>query len=295
MDDICTICNKSYSSYKSLWTHNKKFHNNLVFQKMNTGIHKNDDSLTTNNLKNDDELLTCKFCCKTYATRQNRWRHEKNCKMKGNIQLNEIKMENNEIKKENKEIKQKLKQLEKMIDSKNVTNINKGTIIKGNVINNIENNIHLELGAEDVKLLSEAQKLKVLKSVNFGEYPVVALIDELYKNHKNRNVKISNLQNNMALKYDGDIEKFKATSKKQVVNEIISVRKIDIKAFFEEYCNTNKITDKTKNLLEKYINKLNDTSEKDSELRKFLNEHKEQIIFILYNITLLEENKEMEI
>jgi hypothetical protein len=201
-----------------------------------------------------------------------------------------------EIKKENKEIKQKLKQLEKMIDSK-TTNINKGTIIKGNnnIINNIENNIHLELGAEDVKLLSEAQKLKVLKSVNFGEYPVVALIDELYKNHKNRNVKISNLQNNMALKYDGDIEKFKATSKKQVVNEIISVRKVDIKAFFEEYCDTNKISDKTKNLLEKYINKLNDTSEKDSELRKFLNEHKEQIIFILYNITLLEENKEMEI
>jgi hypothetical protein len=86
-----------------------------------------------------------------------------------------------------------------------------------------------------------------------------------------------------------------ATSKKQVVNEIISVRKIDIKAFFEEYCDTNKINDKTKNLLEKYINKLNDTSEKDSELRKFLNEHKEQIIFILYNITLLEENREMEI
>jgi hypothetical protein len=48
---------------------------------------------------------------------------------------------------------------------------------------------------------------------------------------KNRNIKISNLQNNIALKYDGNIERFKATSKKQVINDIISVRKHDIKAF----------------------------------------------------------------
>lgn len=287
MDNICSICNKTYASYKSLWVHNKKYHSSIVYPKMMTchpfGIHK----MMTGKIDVNHITNVCSYCDKTYSSRQSRWRHEKICKMK-ETNTNNLK----EIQKENEEIKQKLKQLEKLIDNK-TTNINKGTIIKGN--NNIINNIHLELGAEDVKLLSEAQKLKVLKSVNFGEYPVVALIDELYKNQKNRNVKVSNLQNNMALKYDGEIEKFKATSKKQVVNEIISVRKIDIKAFFEEYCNTNKISDKTKNLIEKYINKLNDTSEKDSELRKFLNEHKEQIIFILYNITLLEENKEMEI
>ena len=290
MDNICSICNKTYASYKSLWIHNKKFHYNVVYQKKMTCHPFGNHKTMTEKLDVNHNDIICNYCDKTYSSRQSRWRHEKICKMK-ELTANNLK----EIKKENKEIKQKLKQLEKLIDSKNVTNINKGTIIKGNVINNIENNIHLELGAEDVKLLSEAQKLKVLKSVNFGEYPVVALIDELYKNHKNRNVKISNLQNNMALKYDGDIEKFMATSKKHVVNEIISVRKIDIKAFLEEYCNTNKITDKTKNLIDKYINKLNDTSEKDSELRKFLNEHKEQIVFILYNISLLEENKEMEI
>jgi hypothetical protein len=28
----CNICNKDYSSYQTLWVHNKKFHNN----KMNT-------------------------------------------------------------------------------------------------------------------------------------------------------------------------------------------------------------------------------------------------------------------
>ena len=95
----------------------------------------------------------------------------------------------------------------------------------------------------------------------------------------------------MALKYDGDIEKFKATSKKQVINDIISVRKHDIKIFFEEFCDTNKINEKTKASIEKYLNKLNNSSEKNVELRKFMNEHKEQIIFIIYNITLIEESE----
>ena len=29
MEHYCTICNKNYSSYKSLWNHNKLFHNEI--------------------------------------------------------------------------------------------------------------------------------------------------------------------------------------------------------------------------------------------------------------------------
>ena len=176
------------------------------------------------------------------------------------------------------------------IKSKNVIN---GNVINGNVNNNIVNNnvvnnIIIELGGECMKLLSEEQKLKVLKSVNYGEYPIVTLVEELFKNEKNRNIKISNLHDNIALKYDSDIEKFKATSKKQVINDIISVRKYDITKVFEEFCDTNKINDKTKASLEKYLIKLHHSSEKNTEFKKFMNEHKEQIIFIIYNITLTE-------
>ena len=30
MEYICNICNKNYSSYQSLWIHNKKYHNNKM-------------------------------------------------------------------------------------------------------------------------------------------------------------------------------------------------------------------------------------------------------------------------
>lgn len=276
MEHMCNICNKNYSSYKSLWTHNKKYHNTEINTKSTLESTKNNiNPENTNSCDNTMVKKLCKYCDKEFNTKQSKSRHEKNyCKKR--------KEENDKI----KELEKKIDKLTEIIckQTPNKT-INKGTIIN----NNIYNNIKIELGVEDMKLLSEDQKLKVLKSINYGELPIVTLVDELYKMEKNRNIKISNLQNNIALKYDGDIERFKATSKKQVINDIISVRKHDIKAFFEEFCDSNKINEKTKASIEKYLNKLNSSSEKNAELRKFMNEHKEQIIFIIYNITLLEE------
>jgi hypothetical protein len=216
-------------------------------------------------------------------------RHEKICANKKDI-IEELKKQSDDLKKQNDKLKQELNEMKNMcktnIKSKNIIN---GNIINGNVINNnVVNNIIIELGGECIKLLSEEQKLKVLKSVNYGEYPIVTLVEELFKNEKNRNIKISNLHDNIALKYDSDIEKFKATSKKQVINDIISVRKYDITKVFEEFCDTNKINDKTKASIEKYLIKLHHSSEKNTEFKKFMNEHKEQIIFIIYNITLTE-------
>jgi hypothetical protein len=283
MEYICTVCNKEYSSYKSLWNHKKEYHPNKLAEIRQISL-----KMTNNESKSseDNNSFKCRYCEKVYKHASSKCKHEKTCASKENT-----KYEIEEIKKQNEELKYELKEIKKLIKtnmkSKTVKNINNGNIINGNVINNYV----IELGGENTKLLSEDQKLKVLKSINYGEYPVVTLVDELMKNEKNRNIKISNLQNNMALKYDGDIEKFKATSKKQVIHDIISVRKHDIRAFFEEFCDTNKINEKTKASIEKYLNKLNDSSENNVELRKFMNEHKEQIIFIIYNITLIEESE----
>ena len=42
----CKVCNKDYSSYKSLWNHNKKFHNtNSVNVKKNVEIVEKNKSL----------------------------------------------------------------------------------------------------------------------------------------------------------------------------------------------------------------------------------------------------------
>lgn len=276
----CNICNKDYASYKSLWKHNKTFHKPDVVKSITTVVV--EEQHNGNN--------ACKYCDKKLSDRTSRWRHEQKCKEK-------------EEKDKLEKLEEKIKQLENLIDKHGKTkNSNKGTINKGNIntntyvngdnINNI--NIKIELGAENIKLLSEEQKLKVLKSINYGELPIVKLIDELYKNKENRNVKISNLQNNTALVYDGDNETFKAVSKKNVINDIISTRNIDVKTFFNEYNNTNKLTEKTKTAVNKYIEKLNTINENDKDLKKFVNEHKEQIIYLIYNLTMMVENDDTD-
>ena len=63
----CNICNKDYSSYKSLWNHNRKFHYNNVSN--NIPIVSNNIPIVSNN-KN-----TCKYCYKVYSSPQNRWKH----------------------------------------------------------------------------------------------------------------------------------------------------------------------------------------------------------------------------
>jgi hypothetical protein len=283
----CNYCNKQYASYSSRCNHIKKYHNDEYIKspQISSFFTHNSSKMSNINL-NKTNKLCCQYCNKELSRSDNLKRHEKICVFNKvtNQEMQEIKKQNDELKCELKEIKKLIKINTK---SKNIKNVINGNVINGNVINNYI----IELGGENTKLLTEYQKLKVLKSINYGEYPVITLVDELFKNEKNRNIKISNLQNNIALKYDGTIEKFKAISKKQVINDIISVRKHDIRAFFKEFCDTNKINDKTKASIEKYLNKLNNSSEKNAELKKFMNEHKEQIIFIIYNITLIEESE----
>jgi hypothetical protein len=74
----CNICNKMYASYKSLWNHNKKFHNtgshNVVI-----GSHSGSHSVVISE-QNSNNLLSCKYCNILFQNRSNRWRHEKSCK-----------------------------------------------------------------------------------------------------------------------------------------------------------------------------------------------------------------------
>jgi hypothetical protein len=58
----CDICKKNYSSYQSLWIHNKKFHKSPV--------------------ENIVKTYNCRICSKIYNNVKSRWSHEKICKVK---------------------------------------------------------------------------------------------------------------------------------------------------------------------------------------------------------------------
>jgi hypothetical protein len=74
----CKICNKNLSCYKSLWNHNKKFHNNNVI----------------NNTHNPSKIINfeCEFCKKKFNRKDNLQRHIKICKINKttNSKINEL-------------------------------------------------------------------------------------------------------------------------------------------------------------------------------------------------------------
>ena len=185
---ICTICNKYYKSYKSLWNHTKIYHKNnpLLGNPKNTIdqidgnpkdtiiIHSSNpkdtsiitDEIITNEITNEiiieNNNLKCKHCNKQFIHKQNKCRHQKKCGEKylkkcNNLQdqLDTIKQEMEQLRKNilvviNKECKTHPKTLEKInkILSK-TTNINSNNVNSNNIIINNYTNI-IELGQEKV-------------------------------------------------------------------------------------------------------------------------------------------------
>jgi len=122
MDNIsrlrqCNICNKKFSSYKSIWNHNKKFHNcdDNITQTNNEIIQ------TKDNNQSIDSLI-CKFCKKVLSHRNSRWRHEKTCKNKSQIIIID-KNEYNNLQNKNINFEEKINKLENQINNNIETKI----------------------------------------------------------------------------------------------------------------------------------------------------------------------------
>lgn len=138
MEYICNICNKNYSSYQSLWSHNKKFHSQVM-----TGANTNNLQLI---VKQENKNTLCGFCKIELSNRQGRWRHEKKCKEKPHL----------ENKSEIEKLNEKIQLLENKIDNKtkNIKNTNNGNIINGNG-NIVKNNIIInKTGTENIDQLT---------------------------------------------------------------------------------------------------------------------------------------------
>ena len=110
----CEICNKLYSSYKSLWNHMNNIHKNNIY-KCST----DSTNVLLNSTKNVESLnYKCRYCEKNYTLVKSRWKHEKKCKnFFDGKQSNEIKLA--EINKE-KEIKLAEIELEKFNHTKEI-------------------------------------------------------------------------------------------------------------------------------------------------------------------------------
>jgi hypothetical protein len=170
----CKLCNKNYKSYKSLWNHNKKFHNDSVVGSTSNVLQTYSNCtpcvLQKYSFYNKDKKLLCSFCLKKFSSRQNKWKHEQICKHKENI-IEENKNLKIEIEKLNKKSNNKIVTKNSNITN-NHNNINNGTINNTFIINKIGEESLNKLTFNDIKNIFRQQKnclYHAIKYVNFNE------------------------------------------------------------------------------------------------------------------------------
>ena len=150
----CEKCNKCYTSYKSLWNHNKKFHDNEV---------KTDVLMKV--INENEKEIKCNFCNKIFSSRQSKSEHiRKACKV--------IKTNNNSSNNDNNEIIELKKTVDELkqfiiqnckIHPKKLQKINKQLINNNNTINNNTiNTINISYPNSNSNFKLQASKVKYL-------------------------------------------------------------------------------------------------------------------------------------
>ena len=265
----CTICNKKYSSYKSLWNHNKKYHIDCVIPNNTNVILSNTNVTPNSNAIN----YNCKYCNKEFKLRQYRWKHEKICKHKEKLVL----VNPNEL----VELKNKIKELEDKIVTNASNNTNNGTINNNNNQTNITNNIKVTFGEEEIDMLSVKNKKKILNS---GYLSLIKLIEMVHLNKdypQFQNIKIHNLKDKFAKIYDQTTKSFITVTKKDSIDSLICCRTLDLKSIYEEY---NKEDNNFHHCVSKLIEKLESCTDEKPSLEFYKNQS-DDIVLLIYNNT----------
>lgn len=250
MNFNCHICKKKYSSYQSIWNHNKKFHN-----KINT----NSNNINTDI---DNNKIKCIHCNKIYYNKYTLKTHLNTCailkfnKETEQKKLNDVLLELNKIKKENKILKS------------NKTN-NNIKIINNYLQNNTNNNNFniISIGQENIsEILSQIEKKYIIDS----RYSCLEeLVKIVHCNKYNqfhafqarapkgvKNIIITNIKDEYAYKYDNNMKKFICINKNEAISDLVDERLDNIRELYEELSETNKINELTKKLIKEFLDKM---------------------------------------
>ena len=275
----CKECNKNYKHRQSLYNHMKKFHvkSSNRLQSSSKRLQMAPKQHTKN--ESGGNNIKCEFCNKIFSKKSNLQKHINlnRCKKKNDIILS-LKKENEELKMNFQKEITILKEQIKELMNKNCK-IHYKTLQKINTQNNIQNQQNINIigfNKENLlELFSDKEKLKILRkkydSLNyFIEY---AHFNNKYPQLKN--IKITNMKDNIAYKYDDSKNKFIATTKDDLINDLVISRMTDIDEFQTEiYDKLNKKEQLIiKNMLDEFYN--------DED--KYKDKKKEDIKFIIYN------------
>jgi hypothetical protein len=257
--NYCSECDKIFSSYKSLWIHNKNSHKR-----------------STNHI--------CKYCSNKYSNKSNLNRHEKKCK-KQNIQKtneeNKEPIENNQFNDkglDNTINSNDYQNIIKILVDKLGTNTNSQTSNNAHShnTNNTENsayshntNTHntntnntntqniitiVPLGNENViDTLTAQEQINILKQKNKALEAIIKTVHFNKKYPQFQNIAIDD--KSTGYKYDRMLKKFKEIPKDELLMDLIENRISDIYDLNNE--NKQNISQKTHKYINSYIDMFN--------------------------------------
>ncbi len=274
MPKKCIECDVEFSSYKSWWFHNNKFHTKTYIE---DGSHLDESDIHSVTTKEKIDTLNCKKCNKLFTDRHNRWRHEKKCKaneivpLQNNCDLSSAadaaplslphsrKLSNNSI-------------------TNNITNMNNEIVTNNGTVAGTINNVQIiAFGMEELEsVLSKKEKLRVLHKQYGSIEELVSLAHVSGKYNQFKNIYISSLKSKWAHKYDESMKKFIAIDKGDLLDEILEQRVYDIQQFYEEL--QYEMSPDKRAAIKDVLQKVFD--EKDDE---FKDKKKDNIMLVLYN------------
>jgi hypothetical protein len=298
MEQICSLCNKTYSTKRGLLKHNRNIHAIYCIEK----DRKRDE--TTNSYK-------CKYCIKEYINYQSRWKHEQTCSEKEKQQkiaeeMERIKLENEKMKEDAKKNKDEIIRLQKKLlnckrlDNKTFKAVNKilierslqnsnnnNTINSHNTINNNTTYQICSLGNEQlVDFLTLQQKQQIMNS-RLCSLEKIVEIAHCGEMNQFKNILITNLKDNYAYRYDDSKGYFITVAKNDLLDNVIINRVMDIEAIYDELKTANKINDKTKKLIQDFLDKMENKEipfyDNETKYDNFKSYKTNRIKILLYN------------
>ena len=288
---ICDICKKSYSSQSSLINHCRNIHDVKNIKKRNE----------------NDGCYYCNHCKKPYLSIQSRWSHQKVCKVK----IEELEKNNKILEIEKKfEIqiemqKQQITELQnkllrsKRLDNKTFKAVNKILMDRSYRNSNNNNNTNsnnvtnnntyqiLAIGNEELSNVLTIQQKKQILNSRLCSLEKIVEIAHCGEMNQFKNILITNLKDNYAYKYDESKGYFITVAKNDLLEDVIINRVMDIEAIYDELKTANKIDEKTKKLIQNFLDKIenNDIPFYDNETKyeNFKTFKSDKIKILLYN------------
>ena len=260
----CKICNKIYASYKSIWNHNKKFHNLFVTNNQSNVTEKTlfvtektlfvteKTLFVTEKIPKINNTINCSFCEKKFNFRQNKYQHEKICKLKKNNKIEQLENSINELK----------DQVSILLKEKKTSQKIKSQLNNNGNINNIKqqiNNTYVKFGDLDYQKILNNNQIKQILNKQF-----MALEESIKQIHFNNNfpeynnVFITNMKDDIAYIFNG--KQFISIRKNEMLNDLIDTHVNELNLSLEK--NKNKLNNKYVTKLEKFLDMLNDDDTK---------------------------------